>query len=187
MTTKSAILSGFLLVWMAGSTYWYVCKIKKDCEKAPPAETLVKKQVEITKDTIKTEELKTETDEREALLKEKLSKGILLSGFPYNSAGYNQYSDEFNNFVKDLKEYLDSHPGEAILITGYTDNKGSETKNLQLSEQRALTLKSKLLEQGINEAQIVVKAGGESNPLASNDTEAGRYQNRRVEMKLITQ
>ncbi len=187
MTTKSAILSGFLLVWMVGSTYWYVCKIKKDCEKVPPAEMLVKKQAEITKDTIKTEELQTETDEREALLKEKLSKGIQLTDFPYNSADYNQYTVEFNNFIKDLKYYLELHPGEAILITGYTDNKGSETKNIQLSEQRALTLKSKLLEQGINEAQIVVKAGGESNPVASNDTEAGRSQNRRVEMELITQ
>ncbi len=185
MNSKSAIFTGILILWMGGSTYWYVCKIKKDCEKQ---ENIKQINTEIIRasDTItmKVAIQKTETDERNQLLKEKLSKGISLSGFPYNSPEFENFPDEFNNFVHNLKIYLQLNAGETVQIIGYTDNKGNKLTNMKLSDKRAEFIKAALLEQGIDEEQIIIKGNGENNPVADNNTDAGRAQNRRVEIKL---
>ncbi|MCF6240389.1 MAG: OmpA family protein [Bacteroidales bacterium] len=185
MTTKSAIFSGILILWIGGSTYWYVCKIKKDCEKQENIRQATKSTVKISDTvTVKVNIQKTETDERNELLKEKISKGYTLSGFPYNSDKYENFPQDFNNFTRDLKTFLQLNAGETIEITGYTDNKGSVSVNMELSRKRAEFIKIKLLELGINEEQIALRAEGENNPLADNDTDLGRAQNRRVEIKL---
>jgi|GEM_PF-1054904 len=70
-----------------------------------------------------------------------------------------------------------------ILIEGYTDSVGDDAYNLDLSERRAQAVKQALVDMyGIDADRLVAKGGGESNPVASNDTEEGRYQNRRVEI-----
>ena len=184
MSSKSAVFTGILILWMGASTYWYVCKIKEDCKEKTVKETNTPRI--ISSDTIKVEVniQKTETDERNELLKEKLSKGIIISKFPYNSAEYTQFSIEFNNFVRDTKTYLQLNAGENIEIIGYTDNKGSFDRNIELSRKRALFIKDKLLNEGINPEQIIIKAEGENNPLGDNKTESGRAKNRRVEIRL---
>jgi outer membrane protein OmpA-like peptidoglycan-associated protein len=170
---------------MGGSTFWYVCKIKKDCEKEKRIEQANSKIIRASDTiTVKVAIQKTETDERNELLKEKLSKGISLSGFPYNSSELENFTDKFNHFVRDLKIYLQLNAGETVQIIGYTDNKGNELINLELSRKRAQFIKAKLLEQGINEKQIMIKGEGENNPVADNNTDTGRAQNRRVEIKL---
>jgi outer membrane protein OmpA-like peptidoglycan-associated protein len=71
--------------------------------------------------------------------------------------------------------------GARIRIEGHTDAKGSDEYNLDLSYRRALRVMRTLNEQfGINSALLDVKGYGEEQPVASNDTEAGRAQNRRV-------
>jgi outer membrane protein OmpA-like peptidoglycan-associated protein len=186
MNSKVAIFTGILILWMGASTYWYVCKIKKDCQKNVIVEQISSGNKSRTSDTVnlQIEIQKTETDERNQILREKLSKGISLSGFPYNSPEYENFSDEFNNFVRDLKTYLQLNAGETVQVIGYTDNKGNELMNIKLSNKRAQFIKALLLEQGINEEQIIIKGEGENNPVADNNTDAGRAQNRRVEIKL---
>lgn len=81
----------------------------------------------------------------------------------------------------------------SVDIQGYTDNVGwknctteeSQQKNMELSQKRADAVKNNLMSNGVVSTQLVnVQGYGEENPIASNDTEEGRQQNRRVEIYL---
>lgn len=88
---------------------------------------------------------------------------------------------ELDRVVKVLQD----NPNLEIEMSGHTDNVGAAEANLILSEQRANTVKKYLVEKNISENRIITKGYGESKPLASNDTEAGRQQNRRVEFTIL--
>ena len=75
-----------------------------------------------------------------------------------------------------------SHPGLRLEVDGYTDSIGSEDYNLKLSDQRAGGVRSYLIGEGIAPDNVISKGFGKDNPVASNDTGAGRQKNRRVEM-----
>jgi len=75
-----------------------------------------------------------------------------------------------------------AHPGLHLAVEGYTDSVGSDTFNQTLSEQRANTVRAYLITQGLDPNSISATGFGKSNPVASNDTAAGRQQNRRVEI-----
>lgn len=85
---------------------------------------------------------------------------------------------ELEQVVAFLKEYPESWAS----VRGYTDNVGSEEYNLSLSRMRAETVAEQLKDAGISGDRIVVLWYGAANPVASNDTEEGREQNRRVEI-----
>lgn len=74
--------------------------------------------------------------------------------------------------------------GEVIFITGHTDNEGTVKKNLRLAKNRAMRIRRILRQKGVDREQIVVNAKGEQDPIASNDTELGRYQNRRMVLEI---
>jgi outer membrane protein OmpA-like peptidoglycan-associated protein len=75
-----------------------------------------------------------------------------------------------------------SHPGLRLEVDGYTDSVGSDDYNLKLSDQRASGVRDYLVSQGIVPDFITAKGFGKDDPVASNDTSAGRQKNRRVEM-----
>ncbi len=75
-----------------------------------------------------------------------------------------------------------SHPGLRLEVDGYTDSIGSQDYNMKLSENRAQGVESYLIGEGIVPDDILAKGFGKDNPVASNDTAAGRQKNRRVEM-----
>jgi outer membrane protein OmpA-like peptidoglycan-associated protein len=75
-----------------------------------------------------------------------------------------------------------SHPGLTLEVDGYTDSIGSEDYNLKLSDHRAGGVRDYLLGEGIAPDNITARGFGKDNPVASNDTAAGRQKNRRVEM-----
>lgn len=79
-----------------------------------------------------------------------------------------------------LKEYKDTE----LLIEGHTDSTGSDELNQSLSERRAASVKSYLASLGVNNVRMTTKGYGESQPAATNDTEADRQQNRRVEVAI---
>jgi len=74
------------------------------------------------------------------------------------------------------------HPGLKLSVEGYTDSIGSDEVNQTLSEKRAGTVRDYLVQQGVDPASINATGFGKSNPVASNDTNEGRQQNRRVEI-----
>ena len=67
-------------------------------------------------------------------------------------------------------------------VEGYTDSVGGDDYNQQLSEHRAASVRDYLTGAGIPEASVTAKGFGKTEPVASNDTAAGRQQNRRVEL-----
>jgi outer membrane protein OmpA-like peptidoglycan-associated protein len=75
-----------------------------------------------------------------------------------------------------------SHPGLRLEVDGYTDSVGSEDYNLKLSDHRAEGVRSYLIGESIAPDNVTSKGFGKDNPVASNDTAAGRQKNRRVEM-----
>lgn len=85
-----------------------------------------------------------------------------------------------DKLVPVLKEYPDTD----IIIYGYTDNTGSVSHNLKLSGQRAASVKSYLAGKGLSSNRFQVTGLGIADPIAANDTEAGRTQNRRVEFAI---
>jgi outer membrane protein OmpA-like peptidoglycan-associated protein len=87
-------------------------------------------------------------------------------------------TSNLNRLVAFLNEYSD----RTVLIEGYTDSVGSEDYNQGLSERRADSVKSYLTGQGIGSIRLSAAGKGESDPVASNDSAAGRQQNRRVEV-----
>jgi outer membrane protein OmpA-like peptidoglycan-associated protein len=77
---------------------------------------------------------------------------------------------------------LSSHPGLRLEVEGHTDSVGTDDYNQRLSERRAESVRAYLVEQRIAPASIVTVGLGESRPVATNETPAGRQQNRRVEI-----
>jgi outer membrane protein OmpA-like peptidoglycan-associated protein len=75
-----------------------------------------------------------------------------------------------------------AHPGLKLDVEGHTDSVGSEEFNQKLSEQRASTVRDYLVGQGLKSDMITSRGFGKTQPVASNDTAAGRQQNRRVEI-----
>lgn len=85
--------------------------------------------------------------------------------------------------LQDVARMLENHPGLRVAIEGHTDATGSESANQSLSQQRAEAVRQYLTsEEGIAPSRLTAIGKGESNPVASNDTAAGRQSNRRVEL-----
>ena len=83
-----------------------------------------------------------------------------------------------NRIASTLNEY----PKTTVTVVGYTDSVGSSESNRDLSSRRARAVADYLQQHGVLGSRILVDSRGEADPIASNDTEAGRGQNRRVEM-----
>jgi OOP family OmpA-OmpF porin len=84
--------------------------------------------------------------------------------------------------VQEIVKVLTKNPELRIAINGYTDNSGAKDHNQTLSENRALTVKNEIVKAGINADRLTSKGFGQDSPIASNDTEDGKAQNRRVEL-----
>jgi outer membrane protein OmpA-like peptidoglycan-associated protein len=84
--------------------------------------------------------------------------------------------------ISRLGSYLSANPHTKVLIEGHTDSRGSDDYNMGLSERRAQAVATALEARGIPADQVQTAGRGKSFPVASNDTPAGRQQNRRVEI-----
>lgn len=84
-----------------------------------------------------------------------------------------------------LAAFLKKYPRRNLLIEGHTDSRGSDMYNLGLSQQRANSVFSALIERGVDSERMSTKGYGEQYPIAGNDTDAGRQQNRRVEVIIL--
>jgi outer membrane protein OmpA-like peptidoglycan-associated protein len=84
--------------------------------------------------------------------------------------------------VQKLADFFKQYPQRKLMIEGFTDSTGSNSHNQDLSEKRAESVRTALLDMGIARDRITSRGYGESYPAAGNDTAAGRQLNRRVEI-----
>jgi len=80
---------------------------------------------------------------------------------------------------------LQQHERVVVEVAGHTDSVGSEDYNQKLSEERANSVRDYLTSKGVKASRLSVRGYGESRPVASNDTEEGRTENRRVELIVL--
>jgi outer membrane protein OmpA-like peptidoglycan-associated protein len=101
---------------------------------------------------------------------------------------FGYYSDVLQPAAKQnlssLAASLEKYPGTDLLIVGHTDAQGSDSYNMTLSERRAASAANYLVSQGVTRERLRSAGRGESEPVASNETEPDRQKNRRVEVAI---
>ena len=97
-----------------------------------------------------------------------------------------QLKDASATELNKIIQFMESNPFLIIEIGGHTDNSGSNNYNLDLSEQRAKSVKRALVQRGLQSERIQIKGYGMNNPLNSNSSEDERAINRRTELKIIS-
>lgn len=117
---------------------------------------------------------------------ERVGEGIKItfdSGIMFD-VGKAALRPEAQTNLTELARILNKYPDTNILIEGHTDATGSEEMNLTLSQQRAQSVAS-TLGRGVDPSRFTIIGYGEAQPVASNETDYGRQQNRRVELAIM--
>ena len=111
-------------------------------------------------------------------------KRVVLQGvnFEFNKANL---TEDSRAILLEVAKSLAANPGVRVEVGGHTDSKGTNAYNLSLSQRRAKTVESFLEQNGVSPAQISSRGYGEAKPVASNKTEEGRAENRRVELRRL--
>ena len=102
--------------------------------------------------------------------------------FAYNSA---DVQPQFRQTLDRVSSVLGQYDETYVDVYGHTDSTGSDAYNQTLSERRAISVADYLSGHGVQAARIATRGFGETQPIASNDTEDGRAANRRVEIKIV--
>jgi len=101
--------------------------------------------------------------------------------FATNSA---EVKSEFHTVLGSVAQVLAEYDKTYIDIAGHTDSSGSHAYNQTLSEQRAMSVGTLLVNRGVQNVRVVAQGRGETQPVADNASASGRAQNRRVDLKL---
>jgi outer membrane protein OmpA-like peptidoglycan-associated protein len=129
---------------------------------------------------LKTEDMQRQIDALQARTTE---RGIVLTlGDVLFTSGRADLKVGAASNLNKLVQFLDKNPDRSVEIEGHTDNVGSDDYNQSLSQRRADSVRSFLMQQGIGPERIVASGKGEHQPVADNESEGGRQQNRRVEV-----
>ncbi|WP_269618903.1 OmpA family protein [Zhongshania sp. BJYM1] len=111
-------------------------------------------------------------------------QAVILRGvnFELNSAKLTMNAETILN---DVAATLTSSPGFNVELQGHTDSSGSDSYNMNLSQNRAKSVKNYLVGSGVESSRLTATGYGEEQPIASNETSEGRAENRRVELKVL--
>jgi len=104
-----------------------------------------------------------------------------IDGFYFDS-GSVEVNDNLKGYVAKIAEEIKKLRYKKIYVDGYTDNRGGNSANNKLSRKRAQNVRKEFISNGIPAGKIQARAYGSANPIASNDTPAGRVINRRTEI-----
>ena len=113
-------------------------------------------------------------------------KGIVtrLKGDITFDTGSARLKDDAQERVQKIADILKKYPENKITVVGHTDSTGGENINEKLSKDRAQTVKSALLRDGVDPSSVNTLGVGSQDPIASNATSGGRSSNRRVELAI---
>jgi outer membrane protein OmpA-like peptidoglycan-associated protein len=109
---------------------------------------------------------------------------LIMPGNITFATGSSQIRSDFYDVLDSVVDVVKEFKDTRIRITGHTDSVGAEAMNQRLSEERADSVKYFLLDQGVPAGRVNAYGYGERYPVADNGSEAGRQQNRRVELEL---
>ena len=109
------------------------------------------------------------------------SSGIVLEGINF-ATGASELTADARQRLDRVAAALVQHGQVSVEVAGYTDSRGNADLNRQLSQRRAESVSAYLAEKGVARNRLSARGYGQDNPIASNDTDAGRRQNRRVEL-----
>ncbi|MCB9366154.1 MAG: OmpA family protein [Calditrichaeota bacterium] len=99
------------------------------------------------------------------------------------ATGSAEITDEFARVLDGAAKLINEHPEIQLLeVQGHTDNTGSDAINNPLSQARADAVRNYLISRGVDPSRLVAKGYGSTKPVASNASEQGRYQNRRIDL-----
>ena len=131
-------------------------------------------------------ELKTKLQGTQAQVKKEGNALVinLPGGVTFASDSAN-ITSSFYSALNGIAQSLNNYPETRIQVNGYTDSTGNDAHNQELSQRRANAVAQYLIAQGVSSSRIVANGFGSSNPIASNSTQEGRLQNRRVEIKIL--
>ncbi len=109
---------------------------------------------------------------------------VILRGVHFETAASRLTADS-KVVLNGVAETLRRYPDMLVEVAGHTDNRGSDSYNLNLSQQRAQAVAEYLFAQGVAKNNLIAKGYGETMPVRENITEAGRTTNRRVELHIL--
>jgi outer membrane protein OmpA-like peptidoglycan-associated protein/tetratricopeptide (TPR) repeat protein len=119
------------------------------------------------------------------LQKVEVGKSVVLNNIFFDTDKF-ELKEESKTELEKLRVFLQDNQAIRIEIAGHTDNMGSSTYNLTLSENRAKSVANYLIKNGIAEDRLTYKGYGDMRPIASNDSEEGKATNRRTEFTILT-
>lgn len=93
-------------------------------------------------------------------------------------------TDSYVSYLDELADYLKQNDRLEVLLSGYSDNSGTESYNIGLSRQRAVEIKKELVKRGVQDYRIEMEALGSANPIGDNNTRLGRIANNRVSVTI---
>ena len=163
-----------LALWIAGASYWFVCRTMCDCRNSPNPAAIAEKADAPRLALI------AAAEEARAFVAGAGTQKIYFE----TARASADMSSLAPGYTEKLKLYLDNYPDARIVITGHADNAGPDKYNMMLSELRARFVKNWLtITTGIDGAQIETVAKGASEPAGDNSTPEGREMNRRTEIQ----
>jgi len=185
MKRSVLILLLLLIVWIAGSSYWYVCRTRCDCrtkteKPVPSVPAEAAGNPRITDDSA-VKPLKSSLTEAENYLK---NKGDIIIYFKSGSASADTGVIP-SEYIEKLKLLLENKPDSKILVSGHADTSGPTSENEKLSQMRAEFVKAFLVSSGIPSDKVETVYKSDNQPISSNNTPEGRSKNRRAEIKTI--
>ena len=95
-----------------------------------------------------------------------------------------QLVDPESTVLTDLATIFTARPAWSMTVVGHTDSSGTDVYNLELSLRRAAAVRDALIAAGVAEEALTIEGAGSTDPIAANDTAAGRAQNRRIEIEV---
>lgn len=101
----------------------------------------------------------------------------------------NEYAvlNQFNPVLDSVAQVLAKYKDTRMMVTGHTDSTGAVDYNYNLSNRRAISVANALTSRGVDQSRLISQGMGPDQPIASNQTESGKAQNRRVELKIVAQ
>ena len=112
-------------------------------------------------------------------IKLKFGEGVLFA------VNQSTLSSQAQQNLDRLAQIFEKYPDTQIIIEGHTDATGSDSYNMNLSDDRAASVRSYLSSHGVTSGRLSARGYGEQQPIATNDTDEGRRLNRRVELAVI--